>query len=529
MFQSLRETADPVLIDCDICVIGAGAAGISIAREFFDTVSRVCVVESGGFDMDGDTQDLYQGEVVGRDYDPFSTRLRFLGGSTNAWGGVCSTFSAAEMEEMPWVEWSGWPIGRKELDPFYGRAQSVLELGPFVYDERMWDMLGIEPYRFNPDVVMPLFYQYSPPTRFGERYREELRRSGNVRVLLDANVSSIESSPDATRIDHVEIRSLDGKSGRIRAGSFVLACGGLENPRLLLVSNSVEPAGLGNRHDLVGRFFMEHPLVTAGTVITDDYQRLFDTLQPIRVDGVRFRVGLGVGRDLQRREGVLNGNLFLNYTAEADSVDHHVRQIGRALRENAEISELASRVWRLSQDFDAFSYNAYRWFIEGKGVLPRPETLVSVNLVSTAEQAPNFDSRVTLGDELDGLSQRRLRLDWRLTAQDKRTVRVHTTAVGSEFARMGIGRVKVSEWMLDDSDDWGDMNGARHHMGTTRMADSPHRGVVDRDCRVHGIDNLYVAGSSVFPTGGASNPTLTLVALALRLADHLKARAAVPS
>ena len=184
--------------------------------------------------------------------------------------------------------------------------------------------------------------------------------------------------------------------------------------------------------------------------------------------------------------------------------------------------DLRDKIWKVILDLDDVAANVYRRFVEGKDIIAAPKLIY---LHSQSEQAPNPDSRVTLSDERDALGLNWARLEWRLTELDKRSVEVMTKAIGAEFGRLNLGRVRLDDWLLDGGKDWGpDLKGSPHHMGTTRMSDDPRMGVVDRRCRVHGIENLYIAGSSVFPTGGYMNPTLTIVALALRLADHLEAR-----
>jgi choline dehydrogenase-like flavoprotein len=167
---------------------------------------------------------------------------------------------------------------------------------------------------------------------------------------------------------------------------------------------------------------------------------------------------------------------------------------------------------------------AARPFLTAGGRPPRPHdpgfSGTRFGVGCACEQTPNPDSRVTLADDTDPLGLRRVRLNWRLTEQERRSFIANIRALGRELAAAGIGRLRP---LLPDDGLWEKVvGGGSHHMGTTRISDDPKRGVVDRDCRVHGIDNLYVAGSSVFVTSGSANPTLNILALAYRLVDHLK-------
>jgi choline dehydrogenase-like flavoprotein len=473
-------------------------------------------------------QDLCAGENIGRDYVALeTTRLRYFGGSTNHWNGYCAPLAPIDFRRRDWVPHSGWPITRSDLDPFYRRAQSICQLGPYAYGERVWEELGVRPHDFDPAEVALCFWQHSPPTRFGEVYRADLERADNVHVLLYANATNIQADHSASFVQHVDLRTLDGKAGRVRARAYVLACGGLENARLLLLSDGVEPAGLGNREDLVGRFFMEHPHTEPGVVVTDDIERVRTIYGRYLREGVPFEASFCAGETMQAREQVLNSHVLLEQRASHAQGLEAARALWSSAKRGEAPDDLAEKIWQVVRDLDDVTQFAYRRFITGQ--LPYAPAVSRLLLFSLrSEQAPNPESRVTLGDERDALGLRRARLDWQLTDLDRRTVRALAETLAAEFARLNIGRVRLADWLLDNNaSHWpSDLYAGNHHMGTTRMAAQPERGVVDVDCRVHHIDNLYVAGSSVFSTGGCANPTLTIVALALRLADHLKAQLA---
>ncbi len=526
MILDFRDVDGGASLDADVCVIGAGAAGITIARSLVGWPGQVLVLESGGLELEGDTQDLYAGNDVGVPYFGLDgCRLRFFGGTTNHWANFCGPLDEVDFLERPWVPYSGWPITRQDLDPFYERAMPICGVGPFVFDGSLWGTIGREMPAFDPEKLLPFFYQIGPGLRFGEAYRDELATADNVRVLLHANVTDIRTNAAATNVEHVDIRTLEGKTGRVRAKVYVLACGGLENARLLLVSNSVEPAGLGNRNDLVGRFFMEHPdMEREGTVLAEDPHGLLAQNIGAWKHGVTYRPGWRMSEGIQRRERSLNVSWKIEHELDPEDGSKPASNLWKHLRLHGEWpGHLGETVWKVASDLDGVAANVYRQFVLGREPVPRFRSII---LNCRSEQAPNPDSRVTLSEEKDALGLRRLTMDWRLSALDKHSNLVAAKTAAAELARLGMGRVKLADWLIDGTQDWPDVFGANHHIGTTRMADDPKNGVVQKDCRMHDVGNLYIAGSSVFPTAGFITPTLTIVALALRLADHLRTRLA---
>lgn len=523
MISDFRSAEDGTRIEADLCIIGAGAAGITLARAFLGSGVRVCVLESGGFELEPATQELAAGENVGQAYEDLeATRLRYFGGTTNHWAGTCAPLAPIDFQPRAWVPHSGWPFTRAELEPFYRRAHPICELGAFSYGRQVWQELGRRPDAFNPAVVELDFLRESPPTRFGEVYRAELEQADNVHVLLHANARDIRTDEAARAVRHVELASLTGTRAEVVARIYVLAAGGLENARLLLASDGVEPAGLGNRHDLVGRFFMEHPHTEPGIVVHDEASLTERYLRRYELsDGAEASPIFGAAPALQARHRALGAHSLLFEVPGFDSGVRAARELWLGARKGDLPAALGEKVWYVVRDLDDLASYAYARLVSGE----RPSDLVQLGFAMRSEQAPNPDSRVTLAEDRDALGMRRLQLDWRLTERDKHAVLTLTRALGAEFARLGLGRVRVADWLSEAGNSWpADMLGGYHHMGTTRMHDDPKRGVVDADCRVHHVDNLYLAGSSVFPTGGSVNPTLTIVALALRLAEHLERR-----
>ncbi len=540
MFIDARELESGTTIAADVCVIGAGVAGITLARELDRRGLRTCVLESGGYLPDDETRDLYRGESAGVPYRfADGCRSRFLGGSSNCWGGWCRPLDELDFERRPWVPHSGWPIGRAELEPYYARAHDVLKLGPFDYDPAFWERaVGRADVRRIPlptGRIVDSISQFSPPARMGSLYRGELARAEGVRVYLYANVVEIETERPAGAVRSVKVATLSGRRFAAVARLFVLATGGIENARLLLASHAVEPAGLGNGNDLVGRYFMDHPRIYNGSIrFAPEWSRnkLFDAKYSyqnpaVAAHGTRIAGQFALAPKTQADEGVANARVWFSSVFPGDGTEaaevlvrlkhamEHKEQPGRSVARDL--------LTLLRHPVDSAGFVVARFF--------QPRVLVKdVAFQAIVEPEPDPDARVTLAPERDRLGMNRVRVAWRPGELTRRTFDRNFALLAEELERGRVGVARLDPPLAGRADWPASLHpeGTWHHMGTTRMHDSPRRGVVDRHCRMHGVDNLYVAGSSVFPTAGANFPTVTIVALALRLAERLEMARAPP-
>ena len=493
-----RRLENGMAVETDLCIVGAGAAGITLAREFMDQRVDVCLLESGGLSPDARTQALSRGESRGLPYFPLdANRRRCFGGTTGLWAGWCRPLDELDLETRPWVPDSGWPLGKEELLPYYRRAHSVCALGPHDYELSSWEKrLGCMRLPLPPERVETGMYQVNA-VRFGRRWRQELARAPRVRVILHSNLLEIVTDVNARVVTGLRVGTLRGTRFSVVARSYILAAGGVENARLLLLSHGGPRAGLGNDHDLVGRYFMEHVHFPSGALVLPDPC-------PARIALYRCARRRAVARlflpaAVQARERLLNASVALDpgVTGTRGRLVRALWTAGNGIRRSAR----------------GFTWHGGR----------RPPRARTLRLHYTLEQAPNPESRVTLAADRDALGLHRARLDWRMTALEPETFRRCRRLIDEAFRRTKLGWIEADP--LERADIWPPppLQGHRgHHMGTTRMSPDPRRGVVDQHCRVHGITNLYVAGSSVFPTAGAGTPTLTILALALRLADHIK-------
>ena len=516
MIRDAREIGEGQFVETDLCIVGAGAAGITIAREFAHRGHAVVVLESGGLEADDETQELYAGEVEDPWYDPLTVaRLRYFGGSTNHWAGFCRMLDEADFIPRPGDPLSGWPFRRETLLPYYARAAEVAQTGRLTRVQDWTDGEWRRTLPFDPERIVSDLHYRSPPLRFGPAYRDELAAAPNIDIQLHANLVDIETDEDARHVTSLRVQTLSGRSYEVRSRATVLATGGIENARLLLNTEANRRMGLGNANDLVGRHFMDHPLLFAtGELVPSDPEMPAEFYGEMNKGNVQVR-GLTTMPDaLVVAEDI--ANVVVTWTVERDysEGDHSASRLLNAVREGEWPDDLSRDLGNVISDIDEVAETAYRRLTG----TPTPISVMKIHCrVGTT---PDPASRVRLTADRDALGLRRAALDWRPGDKGVAGLRRIHELIALEAGRLGLGRLQVK--FDAESDAWPlSMIPSYHHIGTTRMADDPRRGVVDANCRVHGMDNLYVAGSSVFPTAGANNPTFTIVALALRLADHL--------
>lgn len=509
MHIDARQLDNNSVIEGDICIIGAGAAGISIALQWKDSPYKVILLEGGGFEYDDRVQDLLGGKNIGHPYYPNrSSRLHYFGGATMHWGGMCSTFDEIDFEKRDWVENSGWPIKLKDIAAYYPQAHDILDLGPYEWGAKYWQEQNDNniPLPVDETAIWNKMWHFSPPTRFGTKYRNDIVNAANIHLYTYANVTDIEANDSVAGVKQVIVKNYAGKQHTVKAKFYVLACCAIQNSRLLLANNKQAAKGLGNEYDLVGRYFMEHVEIKSGELWLNHVNPLKFYEQ---VQGTKVRAELAISAQKQKELQVLNATVSL-------------MPLELSKKSIPAVTVYKEADPRKSMDtLIKYSTLDKRNFLER---MFSKSIFSSYGLFTRAEQLPNPNSRVVLSNEKDELGVPRADLNWQLSHIDKKTVFAINKLIAEQVGLAGIGRVKLKDWLADDNiKDLPDYtSGGWHHMGTTRMSSDPKTGVVDANCKVHSIGNLYVAGSSCYATGGAVNPTLTVVAISLRLADHLK-------
>ncbi len=527
MLSDARELGVDQQVEADVCIVGAGPAGISIARELAGSDAQVLLLESGGRDVERRAQRLNRGQSGGYPiHHLHQSRVRAFAGTSRHWFWPGENRWAArpldpiDFEVRPGIRHSGWPFDRAHLDPYYVQATEVCGLRPFDYAVGHRGDQELAPLPLPPGDVETTLFQHG--TEDFDRYYHEFVRAPNVRLMLHASVVELATDDDPDQVDRVELRRDDGSRCSARARFVVLAAGGIENPRLLLLSHRVHRNGLGNAHDVVGRFFAERLSARAGYILPAapglvgragmyDYHQM--------ASGDLAQGALRVCDDVQRQRQLLNCAFFplprnRSMTTEAvRSVATMAKARGRRPLPPGLRAHLRSVATGLG-DLGAYARDRLRAPEDARRVLA---------LRIQGEQAPDPESRVTLGTRRDRFGLPVARVSWRPAASDRASIRASQEIIDGALRSAGLGHIEL---MMGDEHPPTFFEGNFHHLGATRMHTDPTVGVVDADCRVHGVRNLYIAGSSVFPTYGCSNPTLTVVALALRLADHLKKRLA---
>lgn len=493
-------------IEGDICIVGTGPSGLSIAMDWNGSGYKVILLEGGGFEYDDQMQDTYAGPETGQRYYPLrSTRLHYFGGTSNHWAGYCSTFDKLDFEKRDWVPHSGWPIKRSDLDPFYAKAQDVLDLGPYNYDVDYWQKEDPALQSLFPDnpIVWNKVWQFSPPTRLGKKYGDAVKKSTNIHLYTYAHVTGINTDDNRQTVHYLRATNFAGKKLTIKAKNYVLACNTIQNARLLLAACPQAPMGLGNDRDLVGRFFMEHLEIQSAWLHLPNPDPL--KLYLLQFGKRKMRCELAITPAMQTKYRMLNGTCSFN-----------PEELARGMTSPMEM-------WR-SEDPRKNEEAMKAMWSKHETATPAPKGYSVFQLKTRIEQAPNPDSRITLTSERDGLGMPRAQLHWELTPLEKYSIRTLYELIGQEAGASQVGRIRLMDYLRDPNDhSWPAFtSGGWHHMGTTRMSDDPSTGVVDPNCKLHGVSNLFIAGGSCFVTAAAPNPTLTITALSLRLSDHLK-------
>lgn len=528
MLSDLAEVDNSLARESEVCIIGAGAAGLTIARRLLGAGHSVLLLESGGRDYEAPAADLNAGETIGEPYYPLDhARLRFFGGTTAIWGGRCAELDPLDFQVRPWVPHSGWPFPLETLRPYYDEAWPVFGRQAAPAGEEVLRAAGVPLPHFDGDRLATRLWAFDNRfNRFAFENCRDLLDHPRCEIVLHATVTAIDAAASGRGIERVVARAHSGATLEVRARAFVLAAGGIENPRLLLASNSLMPDGLGNDHDTVGRFFMEHPHARGGRIVeARAWQLLMAFGRRHRIRGQDMAALIAPAPRLQEERSALNSSLVIVARQPERAAQFLGMRAYSTLKHDMKPTRSGRSLWMAAKRAATWGQRVVDplrpWLLHKTGKL-------DLALLVRAEQAPNPDSRVTLSAERDALGLPRSRLDWRLSPLDVHSVAMLVEALRDELARLGLGRVEASNWLSEPDGGWrtdplisAHPIGGYHHMGTTRMADDPRRGVTDALTRVHGLGNLYVAGSSLFPTSGWANPTLTIVALALRTADEI--------
>jgi choline dehydrogenase-like flavoprotein len=545
MLIDTTKEAPPSLLRVDVCVVGSGPAGITLARTICRSGLRVCLLESGGNKASKAAENLNTGIVDSphgyREQTFREGRCRQFGGSANLWnhelrgapGGHIRylPLDKIDFERQDWIPESGWPFSRQEIQSYYEIAQRVCGIGKFDYRATAWDNGAKSRQPWRTEKLESIISQFGSPSIFKERFCRELASAERVSVFLRAVLLELGMDPVSRAITSACAGTPDGGKFQVEAKVFVLAAGGLENARILLLQDKIQSGGLGNQNDMVGRCFMDHPSITLGTLVPFS-GAIFNQAGFYDQHDVEGQAVMGLLRirpDVMRREKILNVCAVL--------APHFKNLWASKLAFVRQLLDKGPRfIARRHLRFDQYDLGAFvapsrplrqrllnEYYSEsqcGWSRLSGPDRCFGeFGVLSLVEQSPDRSNRIILGAEADIFGQRKIKLVWRWNELDLHSIRAAQEIFRNDLAAAGIGTFIPTEETDSRSRPF---NSPHHFMGTTRMGNNPKNSVVDADCRIHDVPNLFIAGSSVFPTGGFANPTLTIIALTLRLANCIQ-------
>lgn len=538
--------------ECDVVIVGAGAAGIVIALELAKSGLRVNLIESGVETFSERIQKLADasGEAESDHPPMLEATRRQIGGTSAIWGGRVVPFDPIDFEDRSWIPNSAWPVAFSEIAPLFGRVCEYLRCGKPVFDIR--EVPGIAQTSIVPGLphgeIDTVSLERWSVMNFGVEYAAQLRESDRVRVICGLTCVEVECTPDGRAVSGIRAKTLDGRACTLVAPRYILSCGGLNTTRLLLNSDRVHRGGIGNHSDKLGRYYTGHinGKIAEVRFSTPPAKTIFGFDRDEQ--GVYLRRRFAFSADYQRKHGLANitswlvnadisdpahGNGILSFAYLTLSSPFGRYLASEAIRKSAIKGEIqgstGAHVWNMLRDLPrtavfipTFGYKRYlaRRKVPGFFQYSRSNTYM---LQFFGEQIPDPENRVTLADETDELGTRRLRIRARYSREDARHVVEAHKHWDDYLRRSGCGQLRylsddLEQAVLDQAGD------GFHQIGTTRMSERPEDGVVNPDGRVHGIDNLYLASSSTFVTSSQANSMFTILAFALRLADHLRTR-----
>ena len=505
-----QESIDPAREDFDVVIAGAGAAGILLAVTLSGKGKKVLLLESGHFEEAEDRQSLNRTEQTGKELtSAVWGRKRAIGGTTIAWGGQSLPFSPLDLAPRPWVANSGWPLEYTELTPYYPLANRFMDIDELDYDADILRLFNITKPAFDQDRVWYHFSKWAPEPNFRKLYEKKL--AAGVTLVYNAVLTKIDLDGQG-RVDVVTVNNFEGRAHRIPVQKLILATGGIETNRILLSNNHQLAAGIGGASGWLGKCFMEHPCIEIGTVATDNayrLQRYFNTHMKGRR---RYSIRMSLTENFQTASSLLNGSASLMFAYPDESMDPY-QEIKDFIKKKSllRVRNLAAHSGAYMQGARAYLFNK---FLYKHGAQAR--------LVMMLEQEPLKESFIGLSEKRDRFGASLARIHWQLSRKSWDCAIAFTDLLKAELHRLSFGQLNCHPYISPDNDQWDTyLSDVNHHMGGTRMSAASGDGVVNKHLQVWGHDNLFLCSSSVYPTGSHSNPTLTLLALALRLADRL--------
>jgi len=529
----------------DLCIVGAGPVGLTLALEAAARGLEVLLLESGGAENNPATQEWSHATVLDQQtHAPMALASnRALGGSSWLWGGRCVPFEAIDFEPRKYVPHSGWPFTLEEVLPWYDKAADYLDCGKAQFRQapQHWPEMG--------EIELSQLERWARQPKLVGKLGPRVLASPGIHILFDATVTGIVFDEDQRSASSLQARHKN-TAVTVRACHYALAGGGLETTRLLLSVQQRNPSLFGGIGGPLGRYYMGHIFGSIASLTLTQPGDFADLDFSADDSGTYVRRRFTVSEEAQRKHHVLNTSFFAdnppfhderhrNPTLSLVFLGLSFPAIGRRMiseairlrhvgpppyRYGAHLLNVLRRPWQAAADVLAILRLRYVSPVRKPGFVLRNQG-GTYALNYHAEQIPHPDSRVTLNQERDAHGMQRLTIDFRYLKEDAESALKAHEILDRQLRAAGKGKVEYHRspdqrigHILEQATD------GFHQVGTTRMHDDPQLGVVDRHCQVHGVANLHVASSSVFPTTGEANPTFLAVALAARLADRLAQR-----
>lgn len=512
--------------DADVCIIGSGAAGFACAVSLLNTGLRVLVVESGLSAPHGPITALHQGEVSHQPHGGMHEgRAWVVGGTTTKWGGQALPFMAEDFGPRPHVPGSGWPLAASELAPYYQKAERILGTDPTVpFGYQPWADWRVRQPAFSADSIELLVTKWCQVPNFAQQHGDKIGQSATVTLLRNATVTELLPTADGGAVQAIQIRSVEGRAGLITARYVVAAAGAIETVRLFLNSTAFGREGLGNEYGLVGKYFQDHVAAVVGQVQPASRKWLHDLFDPFYRHGFKYLPRLRFSPKLAEELRVLHASAQLIFPAEPRNPLAVSKRLLATLRRRQLPRAEDLKVVASPRLLLTMAKGLLRWKIGRRG---SSAGTGPIWLEVHSEQEPQADSYLTLSTETDALQMPRVRLHWTISDLTISTIRAVAALLQKEFVQAGLGTVELLPWLTDTAADprrW--LADTFHQMGGLRMGTDATQGVVDSSCKVFGLSNLYVGSSAVFPTSSFSNPTMTVIALAIRISEEVAQRLA---
>jgi len=508
-FIDFNTSFDTDISSYDFTIIGAGAAGIFLSLLLAKKDKKVLVIETGHYSEDEQRQDLNVILQTGKKLTASVWgRKRAIGGTTIRWGGQSLPFDEHVFSKKDWIKNSGWPISYDDLKEHYREANKFMKIDTLNYREDIFKLFKIKKLFPDDEVFDQHFSKFASEPNFRKLYAKELDKY--VTILYNAVVTTIHANNENV-IDKILLTNFNSQERWINVNKLIIACGTIESVRLLLASNKSEPQGLGGGSGWLGKAFMEHPCITVGSISANENFKLQSIFNTKIHKGKKFSVRFSLNEDIQEMQKLVNASLSLMFFYKQESLDPYIEV--KKIAQNKNIKGFSSILKNMPAYIQTlYAYSIRKFIYKHKA---------SGRAVLMLEQEPLEDSSITLSDEKDKLGMPKVNLDWRISRVTWETALYISNYFKKAFEDSTLGTLHLEEYMKSGNDNWENyLSDVVHHMGGARMSEDSVTGVVDKNLKVWGIENLFVCSCAVFPTSSHSNPTLTLLALTSRLANH---------